>query len=212
MSREQCLFDVSVALRPGMPVYPGDPEVDLSLAASQAAGEVANVSQLCCGLHSGTHVDVPFHVDSSWPTFAEVPLAALLGPARVVALNVAGQITAAQLAGLAWQGVERVLFKTRNSELWEGEFRRDFVSMALDAARFLVERTRVRLVGIDYLSIEAVDSPDLGVHRTLLGRGVLILEGLCLSGVEPGDYELLCLPLKTSAPDGAPVRAVLLGR
>ncbi len=195
-----------------MPIYPGDPGVGITPAASQAAGDAANVSRACFGLHTGTHVDAPFHVDSSWPAFSEAYLAALLGPARVVALDVAEEITSRELAQLRWQGVERVLLKTRNSTLWDGEFRRDYVYLAPDAAQFLVEQTTVRLVGIDYLSIESVDSTDLRVHRALLGWGILILEGLCLGRVEPGDYDLVCLPLKMSAPDGAPVRAVLLER
>jgi len=210
VSAAQRIYDVSVLVHSGMAVYPGDPPVDVSLVFSQAAGDPANVSRLSFGIHSGTHVDAPYHVDATWHALSPSHLGTLLGPARVVQLDVQSRITAADLAPLPWDGVERVLFKTRNSALWNGEFQSDYVSLSPDAAAFLVERTRVRLVGIDYFSIEPVDSPDLAVHRTLLGRDVLVVEGLYLEGVEPGDYQFLCLPLKLSAPDGAPVRALLV--
>jgi arylformamidase len=204
--------DVTVRLHTGMPTYPGDPGVEIDLALTQAEGAGANVTLAKFGLHSGTHVDAPYHVDASWAPFSDAYLPALVGPARVVALEVTTAITAAELEPLPWEGVERVLFKTRNGALWGPAFRADYVHLSPYAARFLVEHTKVRLVGIDYLSIEGPDSPDLAVHRTLLGRGVLVLEGLYLAEVEPGDYDLMCLPLKTSAPDGAPVRALLFDR
>lgn len=203
------LYDISVRLHTGMPVYPGDPGVEIELTLKQAEGAGANVSKACFGLHSGTHVDAPFHVDSGWPAFSDSFLPLLVGPARVVALDVGSAITAADLSPLDWEGVERVLFRTRNSALWGAAFRDDYVAVSPDAAAFLAEQTAVKLVGIDYLSIEAADADDLAVHRTLLGRGILILEGLYLAEVPAGEYELLCLPLKADAPDGAPVRALL---
>ena len=212
MSDPARIIDISVLVHSGLPVFPGDPPVEVALALSRAAGEPANVSRASFGVHSGTHVDAPFHVDSTWPALCEARLDALIGRARVLELDVEREIAADLLAALPWAGVERVLFKTRNSALWRDGFRPEFVALGEDAADFLVRHTQVRLVGIDYLSIERPDSPDLRVHRRLLGQGVLILEGLNLAGVAPGDYELLCLPLRLDAPDGAPARAVLLER
>lgn len=208
---ERRMYDVSVRLRTNMPTYPGDPGVEVELALTQAQGAGANVTKACFGLHSGTHVDAPFHVDATWAPFSDVHLPVLLGPARVVALDSVA-ITAADLEPLAWEGVERVLFKTRNGALWGEAFRDDYVHLTPDAAAFLAACPSMRLVGIDYLSVEAPNNPNLSVHRTLLGRGILVLEGLYLAEVEPGDYDLVCLPLKTSAPDGAPVRALLFAR
>ena len=204
------IYDISVALRDHMPVFPGDPPVEISRSLARAAGDDVNLSRACFGLHSGTHVDAPFHVDDAWPRLAEEHLQLLIGPARVVELATAEDVTAAALAGVDWLGVERVLFKSGNSALWSGQHCHDHVGLTADAAEYIVERTAVRVVGIDYLSVESPASPDLVVHRTLLGNGVLILEGLDLSAVEPGDYYLVCLPLKVDAPDGAPARALLL--
>lgn len=204
------LLDISVSLCDDTPVYPGDPPVEIGRALSRGAGAAANVSCVCLGVHSGTHVDAPFHVDDDWPPLGEEHLPVLVGPARVVELATGRDITTADLAALNWLGVERVLFRTGNSALWNGRFREDYVGLTLDAAEYLTKTTDVRLVGIDYLSIESPASSDLMSHRTLLGNGVLVLEGLNLSGIAPGDYYLVCLPLRLATPDGAPARALLL--
>ena len=201
------IIDISVAVRPGMITYPGDPDVRLERVRSIADGSGYNLSRLDFGLHSGTHVDAPLHFVERGAAADALPLDVLVGRACVVdATGVETELSAAALAGLALpDGCERVLFKTRNSELWRrGEFSSDFVSLVEDGAATLVQRG-VRLVGIDYLSIG-----DEGAHRTLLGAGVVALEGLDLTGVAPGEYLLVCAPLKLAGAEGAPARALLI--
>jgi arylformamidase len=204
------LCDISVLIDASLPVYPGDPSPAVRSELSTASGDEANVSSLSIGTHVGTHVDAPYHVDAAWPTLQEVDLMTLIGPVRVVDCTLLDHIDVEQLERLAWEDITRVLFKTRNSVLWRGGQIHDPVYLTDGAASFLVEKTGVRLVGIDGLSVESGTSSGLPVHRTLLGRGVLIVEGLDLAAVKAGDYFLLCLPLLTAARDGAPARAVLL--
>jgi len=209
------LFDISVAISPGRtPVYPGDPGVEIIQHTAIARGGAANVSLLHFGAHTATHIDAPAHFIEGAPTISETPLDTLNGRAWVVQLpeNVLA-IDERHVGELVPEAAERVLFRTRNSAFWSeqpGVFREDFTYVTPDAARALVERS-VRLVGIDYLSIEKFKSDTFETHITLLSRGVVILEGLNLGGVPPGEYELICLPLKLEGGtgDGAPVRAVL---
>jgi arylformamidase len=200
------IIDISVSVRTGMVTYPGDPAVRLERWSSIADGAVANLSRLDFGVHSGTHVDAPLHFIDGAPGAELLSLEALIGPARVVDATGADVLDAATLARLDVSG-ERVLFKTRNSELWARDsFTEDFVSLREDGARLLIERG-VRLVGIDYLSVG-----DEGAHHALLGAGIVAVEGLDLRGVEPGEYELICAPLKLVGSDGAPARALLVRR
>jgi arylformamidase len=190
------IVDVSVPVRPGMIVYPGDPEVRLERVRAIADGDVANLSRLDLGVHSGTHVDAPLHFVEGGGTVETLPLDVLVGPCFVVDSLDPEAVPA---------GAERVLFKTPNSRLWElDEFSEDFVALDAEAARALVERG-VRLVGIDYLSIG-----DEEAHRVLLGAGVVAVEGLDLRAVEPGEYHLVCAPLKLEGAEGAPARVLLL--
>jgi arylformamidase len=201
------LIDITVPIRDGMFVYDGDPTVTLTRVKSIEAGEVANISRLDFGVHSGTHIDAPLHFIEGAPAAEKLPLEPLLGEAHVVdATGVRGVLDAAALRGLELpDGAERLLFKTPNSELWErGAFSHDFVHLTGDGAQLLLDRG-VRLVGLDYLS---VGDPD--AHRVLLGAGVVAMEGLDLRAVEPGSYRLVCLPLKIVGSDGAPARAVLV--
>ena len=199
--------DISVPIRPGMVVYEGDPEVAMERVASIAGGAPANLTRLTLGVHTGTHIDAPVHFIEGAPGSESLDLATLVGPAVVVdATAVDGQLDAAALARLAVpEGAERVLFQTTNGRLWDlDRFSPDFVSLTEDGARAIVAM-RVRLVGIDYLSIG-----DPGAHRVLLGAGVVPLEGLDLRGVPPGRHRLVCLPLRLDGADGVPARAVLL--
>lgn len=203
---------MTIPIREGMIVYDGDPPVRMSAALSMAAGDLADVTLLELGSHTGTHVDAPAHIIPGAPGVEGLAPEALIGPAVVVdASPVPGDIDAAALDALGLpDGVERLLLRTRGGPLWERErFTRDFPGLTEDAARALVDRG-VRLVGIDYLSIAAGSDP-LPVHRVLLDRGVAIVEGLDLRRVEPGPYELVCLPMLLWGRDGAPARA-LLGR
>ncbi len=209
------IYDISVPITPGeTPVYPGDPGIEVSSWAAIARGDAANVTSLCFGAHTGTHLDAPAHFIEGAPGVTSLSLEALTGEAVVV--EVAGDVSAIEeshVEGIEGGSVERVLFKTRNSAFWadaRGRFREDFTYVAPGAARALVSRG-VRLVGIDYLSVEKFGSKDFETHLTLLSKGVVILEGLDLRAVAPGRYELLCLPLKiaSGSGDGAPARAVL---
>ena len=209
-------FDISVSIAPERtPVYPGDPGIELVEWAALARGDAANVTFLRLGAHTATHVDAPAHFIAGAAQVADMPLEILIGPAHVVEIgDEVRAIDAEQVAAHVPAGAERVLFKTRNSAFWAQaspqEFRTDFTYIAADGARALVERG-VRLVGIDYLSVERFKSDNFNTHTTLLARGVVIIEGLDLRAVHAARYELICLPLKLAGTlgDGAPARAVL---
>jgi arylformamidase len=197
------IFDVSVPLREGMVTYPGDPQVHLERAASIAEGAPVNLTRIDFGLHSGTHVDAPVHFIDGASGVDSVPLEALIGACEVVEAPDLSRESVSR----APEGAARVLFKTPNSELWSrDEFADEFARLDCEAARLLVERG-VRLVGVDYLSVG-----DEAAHHALLEAGVVPVEGLDLRGVEPGSYELVCLPLRVVGADGAPARAVLIRR
>jgi arylformamidase len=195
------IIDVSVPLREGMVTYPGDPVVQVELAASIDDGDAVNLTRMDLGLHSGTHVDAPRHFLAGGAGVDELPLEALIGPSVVVE---APDLTRESVA-LAPAGAERVLFKTPNSELWaRDEFADEFARLDGAGASLLVERG-VRLVGVDYLSVG-----DEAAHHALLDAGVVPVEGLDLRGVAAGPYELICLPLRVVGADGAPARVVLM--
>ena len=206
------IYDISVLVGEGLPTWPGDPKLTMNLASSIALGNVANVTHLDMGAHTGTHLDAPFHFDKNGSGIDQLPLEALIGPCRVFDLtDVTGNITAAALEKCDWHGVKRALFKTRNSRHWargDREFDKEFTALAADSAAHLIEHG-VELVGIDYLSVEAFGSKTHPVHEILLGMGVVIVESLNLSEVPAGDYELIALPVKLKGADGAPARAVL---
>ena len=206
------IFDVTRPIYDGMPVYEGDPEVSVRKWLSMDEGGAANVSHLCLGSHTGTHVDAPLHFRSDAPGADQLPLDVLIGLARVYDFAAADRIDAASLRGVDLAAQPRVLFKTRNSLAWEeGGFGNHFVALEADASRLLVE-AGVRLVGLDGPSADPFSSTDFPAHHTLLDAGVIILEGLELSAVPPGDYELLCLPLRIRGSDGAPARVLLRER
>ena len=172
-------------------------------------GTPYTISQFTCGTHSGTHVDAPYHFTEQGKKIDQVSLSDLIGEALVVQVD-ADRITADVLRDIDLTRYRRILFKTRNSELLREEaFHEEFVSLELAAAEMLVERG-VRVVGLDYLSIEAYESADHPVHKLLLEHDVVILEGLDLSAVGPGTYLLVALPLKLQGADGAPARVVLV--
>ncbi|AJE02000.1 cyclase family protein [Geobacter pickeringii] len=202
------IYDITVPLSPHLPVYPGDPPVGVEAVTRISRGDPANVSLLTLSTHSGTHLDVPRHCRDGGATVDHVPPSLLVGGARVVEVREARAIGARELARLPVRGAERLLLRTGNSLLWDRPgFQDDFAALTEEGARYLVE-AGVRLVGIDYLSIERFGG-DGTVHRILLDAGVVILEGLNLEGVPPGSYELICLPLKVAGGDGAPARAIL---
>ena len=206
------IYDISVLVWDGLPTWPGDPKLMMDLASSIALGNVANVTHLDMGAHTGTHLDAPFHFDKNGSGIDQLPLETLIGPCRVFDLtDVTGDITAAALEKCDWRGVKRALFKTRNSRHWaqgDQEFDKGFTALGADSAAHLIEHG-VELVGIDYLSVEAFGSKAHPVHEILLGMGVVIVESLNLSEVPAGDYELIALPVKLKGADGAPARVVL---
>src|SRR3954463_13682653 len=208
------IHDISVSLRTGGVVYPGNPAISITAqqAISQGAGE--NVSRLDLGSHSGTHVDAPKHFFDDGAGVDALPLDVLMGPARLIAMDDAVKsVGEAELRAHDLRGVTRLLIRTRNSA-WlssgSSEFRPDYTFVAPDGAAYLVS-LGVRLVGVDYLSIEQFHSGHHRTHKTLLSRGVVIVEGLDLSEPSAGEYELYCLPVLLDGVDGAPARAVIVG-
>jgi arylformamidase len=203
------IFDVTRTLQAGMATWPGEPGPELTLIKQMSAGQVADVSHLSLGVHTGTHVDAPRHFITGGAGVESLPLSALIGPARVVSIQNEGAVRVEELERAGLDGVERVLFRTRNSDQWsDSVFKEDFVYLDPDAARWLAERG-TRLVGVDYLSVEAFAAAEPQTHRMLLSAGVVIVEGLDLREISPGDYFLSCLPLKLAGADGAPARVVL---
>ena len=206
------IYDVTIAISEFVPIYEGDPKVKIDVCASLANGDVANVSQICFGAHTATHVDAPNHFIEGTRRVDELDLDKLIGNCRVVELD--QRVTAIEPEHVEnLENVERVLFKTRNSDFWnepEKGFRTDFTYISPAAAKSLVEKG-VKLVGIDYLSVEKFGSKSFDTHLTLLEKEVVIIEGLDLREVPAGDYEMFCLPLKIlgGTGDGSPARTVL---
>jgi arylformamidase len=212
--RAMRIYDITVPIQARTPVFPGDPGVEIETVLALQRGDAANVSLLRFGAHTATHVDAPVHFIEGGSTVAEMPLDALIGSARVIELpDEQDAVRPEDVTPNKLQGARRVLFKTRNSAFW-GEidkgFRQDFAYITPAAAQALAD-AGVRLVGIDYLSVEKFGAATFDTHTALLSRGVVILEGLDLRAVGAGLYELLCLPLKLASGcgDGAPARAVL---
>ncbi|HQR39678.1 MAG TPA: cyclase family protein [Blastocatellia bacterium] len=202
------IYDISIPISAGMHVYPGDPAVEIDRVLQMAQGDVANVSFLKFGTHTGTHIDAPMHFVDGAMTVDQIPLNLLIGKVRVVEIT-SPVITAEVLEEFDFTDDVRVIFKTRNSYLWrEATFIEDFVHLTGDAAKRLVDNG-IKVVGIDYLSVEKYNFTTPDAHRALLTAGTIIIEGLNLSEVEAGDYELICLPLKIEGGDGAPARVVL---
>jgi arylformamidase len=202
-------LDVSVPLAAGIPVYPGNPEFELLPVKRIAAGGSSNVSRVAMGTHTGTHVDAPLHFFDGGVGVDELALDLLIGRARVVDMPRRGGITADDLARAGLREDLRVLLKTPNSALWNGSpFKQDYTYLAEDGARHLVDHG-VKVVGIDYLSVEQFKKPGAPAHRALLAQGLVIIEGLNLSDAEPGIYDMYCLPLRIAGGDGAPARVVL---
>lgn len=209
-------YDISVAIHPDIPVWEGDPSVIIRPAASIARGDIANVSRLDMGAHTGTHIDAPVHFVPGRKGIDGLSLDTLLGPAYIADLtNVVHEISGKDFesANIPTETV-RLLCKTSNSDLWAKSptsFERDFIGISPDGAQWLIDHG-VKLVGVDYLGVERFDRVENGAptHHLLLENEVVIVEGLNLSNVAAGEYELICLPVKIKNSDGAPCRVILV--
>ena len=210
MPRPQRLVDVSVLLAPGLATYPGNPEFQISAVNRIADGDIANNSKLVMGTHTGTHVDAPLHFFDGRPGVDAMPLELLIGRARVIDLPHRGGITEQHLAAAGLREDLRVLLRTPNSALWNTSdgFHTDYTYLTEGGAKFLVGQG-VKVVGVDYLSVEQYNKAGAPAHKALLGSGVIIIEGLNLSETDAGQYEMYCLPLRIAGADGAPARVVL---
>lgn len=207
-------YDITLTISSEMVVWPGDPPVELFSTARIADGGEANVSRIHMGVHTGTHVDAPFHFLDGEKTVDELDIDMLTG--RVYVLHLPDEIDLITKEVIENSNIpprtKRVLFKTRNSKHWIGnhtKFDEEFVALAHEAAELLIKRG-VKLVGVDYLSV-APFTDTVPTHITLLEAGIIIVEGLNLSEVQQGRYTMYCLPLKIGGVDGAPARAILVG-
>jgi arylformamidase len=203
-------IDVSVTVRHGMPHWPDNPPIVMQRAMELARGHACNLSHLAMGVHTGTHMDAPVHFIHQAAGVDQMPLTATMGPARVIEITDPREITAEELREHRLQAGERVLFRTSNSpRCWQADrFVEDFVYISEPAAEHLAE-TRVRTVGVDYLSVGGYHADGAKIHRILLTAGIWIIEGLDLSAVRAGRYDMICLPVKLHDSDGAPARAIL---
>lgn len=206
-------YDITLTISPDLPTWPGDPGIEIQRVEKIEDGSNANVSRVDMGVHTGTHVDAPFHFLQDGVTVDQLNISLLTGRAYVLHLPDADVITSKVLEEAQIPPrTRRVLFKTRNSDLWAKEgsvFNTDFVGLSDDGAEYLVRRG-VKLVGMDYLSVAPYKN-SRPTHERLLEAGVVIVEGLDLSEVTQGRYTIYCLPLKIANSDGAPARAILIG-
>lgn len=203
-------IDISVPLYSGMAHWPDNPPVQIERTMDMNQGSVCNVSKLSMGAHTGTHMDAPLHFLKDGKSIDQLPFSATLGQARVIEIEDRVSIKPAELQQHAIQQGERVLFKTINStRCWNtNEFVEDFVFISHEAAQYLAQ-LRVQTVGVDYLSVGGYRIDGQATHDALLSAGIWIIEGLNFSEVQPGLYELICLPLKMVGSEGAPSRAIV---
>jgi arylformamidase len=203
------LIDVTVPLDTTLATYPNNTPFSLEGIKRISRGDTANLSTVHMSAHSGTHVDAPLHFFDDRPGTEALSLDLLIGPAQVIELSGGDAVTADDLSNVDLAGSIRLLIKTRNSNLWSSsEFHTDYVGVSESGAKYLVERG-IRVVGVDYLSVERFRWPGAPAHHVLLGAGVVVIEGLDLRDVEPGVYDMYCLPLRIVGSDGAPARVVL---
>jgi len=205
------LYDISLPVSSTLPVWPGDPQVALIAAASLSNGDPCNLTEIRMGAHTGTHIDAPYHFLSDGAKIDVIALSTLIGPCLVVEVDAQKMIRKDDLIKRNLAGHSRIIFKTRNSQLWvqsSSKFTADYVAIDAEAASYLAGM-KIVLVGIDYLSVDAYQSAGALVHRIFLQNNIVILEGLNLSDVAAGVYELICAPLRLVGCEAAPARALL---
>ncbi|MBI9046880.1 MAG: cyclase family protein [Anaerolineaceae bacterium] len=208
----QKFFDISIGIDENLPVWPGDPRPEITKDLQIKNGDIANTSVIHMGNHVGTHIDAPSHFFDGAATIDKIPIDKMIGPVQVIRINNEIElITEEVLEVLSIKtGFKKVLFRTRNSEIWMKntmDFDFSFVGFSKDAAQYLVDKG-IELIGVDYLSVAPFNDP-ISAHKELLSSGVVILEGLNLSEVDEGEYRLYCLPIKFIGLDGGPARAIL---
>jgi len=210
MNSPPAWLDISVPVHPGMPLWPGDPGLSFNRVMDQNNGDICTLTQASLSAHTGTHMDAPLHFVRNAATMEQFPIDATVGPSRVIRIADPTAIHRAELLPYAIQPGERILFRTGNSDRDWGKlpFNENFIYIARDAAEYLAE-CGVRSVGVDYLSVGGFHQDIVETHVALLGAGIWIMEGLVLSQIEPGNYDLVCLPLKWVGVEGAPARAIL---
>ena len=210
--RKNGWVDISVTIKSGMVHWPGDPAVNISRRQDMDKGDSDNVSLISMGSHTGTHMDAPRHFFVRGKGLDKMPLSAVIGPARVLAIINTRCITVPELKRHRIKFGERILFKTRNSSFWKTDvFQKEFVYVNHESAEYLSD-VGVAVVGVDYLSVGGYKKDGAKTHKTILGGGIWIIEGLNLYGIKPGDYDLICLPIKIFNLDGAPARAIIRPR
>lgn len=204
------MHDISAPISNKLPVWPGDPSVSIIQRKAFSTGDHCNVTEIHMGTHAGTHIDAPLHFIEGGAAVDAIPIDICIGPCLVIELDSKDVISREDLRKNRLSGHSRVLLKTRNSELWanDNSFHMNYVALGLSAAQYLIE-TGVVLVGIDYLSIEAYQSPGSRVHTLLLQNNIVVVEGLNLSSVKPGEYELICAPIRLMGAEAAPARVFL---
>jgi len=205
------IYDISLDISEKLPVWPGDPKIGIEKKCSIENGDICNVTSIILGVHTGTHIDAPYHFVNDGRKTDEIKIQEFIGECLVVEIDTDDFIKKEHLMDINLDGIEKILFKTKNSILWETkveEFNENFISLDLSAAEYLVNKG-IKLIGVDYLSIEGFFSKDAIVHKTLLGNNIIVVEGLNLFGIESKKYELICLPIKLVACDGSPARVIL---
>lgn len=203
------LYDITLAISESIITWPRDPKVSIQKTRLISKGNSCNVSELKFGSHCGTHIDAPYHFEENGIKIDQIPLDYLIGDVTVFNIKNKEKIDLEDIKSLKLNNINRVIFKTINSTYWKlSEFKSDFVYLTKEAAQYLVDSS-IKLVGIDYLSIEKYGNRGADTHHTLLKNGIVVIEGLDLSEVEAGNYELIALPLKIKDCDGSPARVIL---
>ena len=209
-------IDISVPITSELPNWPGDPQVSFHVLSAISLGDESNLTQISMSLHTGTHIDAPKHFFDSGLTTDQIPLEKLIGDVLVVGMDNSVDVITEYLLQTHPQWAEikqakKILFKTRNSNFWHTQshkFRTDFVGIDTSAANLLTQ-FNLDLIGIDYFSVAPFDETS-SPHQVLLSREIVVLEGIDLSNVNPGFYQLICLPIKVFECEGAPARAILM--
>lgn len=205
------IYDISLPITQTLLTWPGDPAVSFAEKCSINNGDICNVTEITMGVHTGTHIDAPYHFINDGKKVHEIDLTTLLGKCIVVEVESSEYIMKKDIEHIDFQTYKKVLFKTKNSEQFKNDltsFNKKFISLHEDTTDYLVEK-QIELIGIDYLSIEGFYSKSAYVHKTLLSNNIVVLEGLNLSDIVPMEYEIICLPIKLVGCDGAPVRVIL---